>query len=69
MQMYPVESSNIARIGWDAESGLRIEFKPSGAAYTYPGVSFDVWNDFQESESKGKFFAANIKGKYEGVKG
>ena len=67
MQMYPVESSNIARIGWDAESGLRVEFKNSNA-YTYPRVSFDVWNEFQESESKGKFFASNIKGKYDGFK-
>lgn len=42
--------------GWDAEK-----------VYTYQNVPAKVWNGFQKAESKGKFFHANIRPKYQGV--
>lgn len=67
--MTPVESSQIAAIGYDADSKtLAVQFPGRGPnpgdVYHYFGVEPQVFTDLLESESKGKFFGANIKGKY-----
>jgi hypothetical protein len=57
-------SSNIARIKYDAEAGqLHVEFR-TRKTYVYEDVPPEIWNQFVSSESAGKFFASNIKGKY-----
>ena len=62
--MESVESSHIDAIGYDdLKEELVVKFK-NGQEYTYSDVKPFVYNDFLNSESKGKFFAQNIKGVY-----
>lgn len=59
------ESSNIARLHYDAATGeLKIEFR-SGKTYRYFDVPTDVWNMFIDAPSAGKFFASTIKDVYQ----
>lgn len=63
--MTPCTSSNIIGFGYDlTRHTLAIEFK-SGDIWHYPGVPYDLAEQFSEAESKGKFYVANIKGKFE----
>jgi hypothetical protein len=65
MELVKVESSTINRIGYDlATHALLVEFK-NYSVYVYDGVAEEVYTDFLSSESKGKFFASDIKSKYE----
>jgi hypothetical protein len=73
MEMVKVKSSNISAIGFESTSDrhaglantvtLRIEFS-HGASYDYKAVPKIVFSEFVQSESKGKFFHANIKDKF-----
>ena len=64
MEREPVESSNLASIGYDSEtSTLEVEFN-SGAIWQYFNVPESVWHEFESSESKGKFFHREIRGQY-----
>lgn len=61
MMRTKVESSNIAAIGHDSEtSTLEIEFN-TGAIYQYKPVSFKLYRELMDAESKGKFFHKRIK--------
>lgn len=61
-----VQSSNIASIGYDlARQTLAVEFK-SGDVFHYAGVADELALEFYNSESKGKFFHARIRGKFAG---
>lgn len=63
----PVTSSNLAACSYNpASSELHIEFK-NGRVWTYAGVSSEMFGDFLNAESQGKFFSENIKGKFESV--
>ena len=64
--MQPVTSSNIAAIGRDEATGVMVVNFTNGGSYQYRGVPVSVFNEFLAAESKGKFFASQIKGKYEG---
>jgi len=64
MQRQPVNSSDIAAIGYDEVSEtLEIEFKATGV-YRYFSVPKTVAEEFQRTPSPGKFFLQHIKGKY-----
>jgi hypothetical protein len=68
MQMTEVNSSNIARIGYDPGAReLRIEFH-KGGTYAYNDVPTEVWEELQVADSKGVFFHRNIKDRYGFVK-
>lgn len=68
MERTPVSSSNIAAIGYDSESGvLEVEFT-NGAVYSYSGVPLGEYEGLMNSDSKGKYLHANIKGRYPYVK-
>lgn len=57
----PVQSSNIAAIGYNAEhSIIHIEFR-SGGVYRYLDCSQELFNEFEAAESLGKFFHQKIK--------
>lgn len=58
----PVESKNVAAIGYDpATSTLAVQFKHgAGAIYHYPGVSADLHDKIHKAESIGKFVTANV---------
>jgi hypothetical protein len=61
MERFPVESSNLASVGYDPESAvLEIEFK-SGGIYEYSGVPQSVYDGLMNAASKGKYFYRYIK--------
>lgn len=62
MQMYPVTSSNVARIGYQ-NGQLQVDFN-SGSSYIYDNVPQEMFNKFQTAPSKGKFLHWEIKGNY-----
>lgn len=56
-----VESSNIAAIGYDAESRtLQVDFK-TGKRYQYQNVPPETFAEFKAADSVGKYLAAQIK--------
>lgn len=56
------ESSNIARFAYDRSSSvLSIEFK-KGGCYQYFEVPEAVFESMSFADSKGQYFAQNIKG-------
>ena len=62
MQMIPVSSSDISSIGYEG-STLHIRFH-SGGLYAYYNVPLSVYNGLMSAGSKGRYFHANIKGRY-----
>lgn len=57
----PVESSNIASIGYDeADKVIEIEFW-SGGVYRYMDCEKELYDAFLDSKSKGQFFHKKIK--------
>lgn len=64
MERQPVQSSNLAAVGYDAESRtLEIEFI-HGGVYQYSDVPQSVYDDLMSAPSHGKFFHAHIRDKY-----
>ncbi len=65
VRMVPVESSNIAAIGYGIqEETLWVDFH-SGSRYRYLDVPIWVFEDFLEARSKGQFLNSRIKGEYD----
>lgn len=63
--MTPCVSSAIAAHGFDpATQTLFLKFT-SGTTYSYPEVSNDTYAALQAAESVGRFYGANIKGKFD----
>jgi hypothetical protein len=61
---YNVISSNIQKIVYDDEMcKLKVTFS-SGVTYIYSNIPNDLFEKFIKSDSKGKFFSQNIKGKF-----
>lgn len=67
MQRTPVKSSNILSVGY-AEDSRTLEVEFPGSVYQYKGVGPEVHADMLKAESVGKYFAANIRGKFDAVK-
>jgi hypothetical protein len=64
MDRQAIVSSTIAAVGYDENTGtLEVEFS-DGKVYEYQGVPKDVYEAFMNSDSKGRFFAAQIRGGY-----
>lgn len=65
MEREYVESSMITSFGYDTTiSTLEIEFKNGGAIWQYFEVAENTYYEMKSAGSCGKFFLANIKGKY-----
>ena len=65
MERQPVSSTMIVSIGYDSTSGvLEIEYKSDGAIWQYFDFPEHIWNEFQASESVGKYWHANIKNRF-----
>lgn len=63
----PCTSSAIAAHGFDpATQTMYLKFT-SGTVYRYAEVSNDLYAGLQSAESVGRFYGANIKGKYAAV--
>lgn len=64
MERTPVESSQLASRGYDAEKQiLEIEFK-GGGIYQYFDFPPEKFKEFTEAESAGRYFGQNIRGKF-----
>lgn len=63
IELVPVESNQVAGIGYRPETReLAVTFKSgAGAVYVYPGVSPELHAEFMAAESKGKFHGERIK--------
>jgi hypothetical protein len=63
-EMIPVESTNLAAIGFDpAKRELWIEFKDGREFYVYTHRNIaEMWEGLREASGKGKFFQSYIKG-------
>ena len=46
---------------------LTLVFKSNGDVRTYPDFPPELFSEFEASDSKGKFYNANIKGQFDGV--
>lgn len=66
MEMVNVTSSNIAAVGYEAET-LTVRFR-NGGEYRYSGVPVEVYAALMAAESKGGYLARNISHKYLAVK-
>lgn len=65
MEMKPVNSSNIAAVGYDAgQKVLAVQFK-GGGMYHYKGVPQDLADKFVTAESMGRFLNQIIKPAFE----
>ena len=61
MERTPVQSSNLASVGYDSDSMvLEIEFI-KGGIYQYFNVASDIYDSFMSAGSKGTYFDQNIK--------
>jgi hypothetical protein len=60
-RMHTVESSAVARIGYDAEAEEAYVEYLGGDLYAYEGVPVDVFEELAAAESKGTFVNAVIK--------
>lgn len=66
MKRQPVQSSNVASVGYDdSKHLLEVEFT-TGSVYQYEGVSAEEHRGLVGAESVGKYFAANIRKRYQG---
>lgn len=61
MERIPVQSSNLASVGYDPQNSiLEIEFN-NGSIYQYTGVPQEVYEGLMNADSKGSYFHYNIK--------
>ena len=68
MERKPVNSSNIKSVGYDESTGtLQIEFV-SGAVWNYENIEKWMYESLISSLSVGKYFSANIRGKFNEIK-
>jgi hypothetical protein len=64
MERKDIESTMISSIGYDIPSStLEIEFK-RGVVWQYYDFPESTWYEFENTESQGKFFLAQIKGQF-----
>jgi hypothetical protein len=69
MEREIINSEAMQSIGYDVENSiLEIEFKKNGVVWQYMDFPEVLWHEFYNSESKGRYFYANIKGKYAEVR-
>ena len=63
MKLIPVNSSAIAEIGW-RNNMLVIRFRSRHEPYFFPNVPEQLFKDFLNAPSQGKFFHEHIKDKF-----
>jgi hypothetical protein len=59
-----VDSTAISEIDYDADRAKLLVRFNSGERYIYVGVPGEVHRSFVEADSKGRFFQAQIRGRY-----
>jgi hypothetical protein len=64
-EMHWVESSNIEKIGYEAETqDLYVGFKSGPPIYIYEGVPQSTYDELMSSPSKGSYLSREIKPTY-----
>ena len=63
-EMIPVKSSNLAGISYEPNQQVLTVWFLNGSIYNYYDVPQSTWVSFQNADSKGKYLAANIKGRF-----
>jgi hypothetical protein len=64
MQRVPVRSTTLRSVGYDAATTtLEVEFR-TGLIYAYENVPPALWQSFQATPSKGKFFNLLIRDRF-----
>lgn len=64
MERFPVSSSSVSMIGYDAETqALEVQYN-NGGVYQYQGVPQDVFDQLMNAASKGTFINQQIKNSY-----
>jgi hypothetical protein len=65
MEREAVDSSMIRSVQYDPESKtLEVEFNKGGAVWQYSELPPEEYGAFRAAGSLGKYFLANIKGRY-----
>lgn len=64
MEMVPVSSSTIARIGYDPQTQMLVVEFHNGMTYQYFDLPPQVHAEMMQSPSLGKYFGAAIRGHY-----
>ena len=64
MVLNPVNSSNISQVGYDESIQILIIKFKNGTMYEYSDVPLEVYRNFIQSQSLGKFFTSFIRGVY-----
>lgn len=60
-----IDSSNISSVGYyEKRRVLAVQFLASGLVLHYDDVPIDTFEDFARAESRGSFYAKNIRGKF-----
>lgn len=62
--MHPVSSSNIASVGYDAESQIVYVAFLNGSTYAYKGVSAQEFENLRTAPSIGSYLNRNFKNVY-----
>jgi hypothetical protein len=64
MALISLNSSCILAVGYDESTGdLDVRF-PSGRIYTHHGVPLEVYRGLINASSVGRYYNANIRGRY-----
>ena len=63
--MPAVESSAIRGIDYDAPSRTLLVIFIDGDGYAYAGVPPELYAEFLEAESKGRFFAQRVRDRFD----
>ena len=62
--LYPVESGVMSHVGFDEPTRTLSILFHTGKRYEYDGVPEQVFKDFMDAPSKGRFFNDHIDEKY-----
>lgn len=60
-----VHSTMISKVKYNEEEKILTVVFAKGGSYEYKDVPKQIWNDFFDADSKGKYFLGNIKDKFE----
>jgi hypothetical protein len=66
--LYPIKSSNIKAVGYSPKWQILIIKFNNDAIYQYNEVPPEMYKDFMEADSKGKYFHKYIKPEYSSIK-
>jgi len=64
IKLIKVQSSNILEVGHDEDTNTLVVVFKNGSSYEYDNVPKAVYSEMINSDSVGKYYSSNIRGKY-----